>query len=211
MSAPRRPTHATESVGSRAADDSPTAPPARESVAARPAAPEAKPMIPSTSRESFGWPLWQRATATRSRAWFVVGSIVVVAILIYAATWLLPRPDATLQPTAIETDNMVMQAMKGEREAPDISTLRQFEPYHGIDVWSARSILGNTCLIAFDSAGGGRFQFQCLPPGIELALHMPVDAEATDGFGEWLPDGSVVSLHLRENTVDVFIHTPPAA
>ena len=39
----------------------------------------------------------------------------------------------------------------------------------------------------------------------DRSLHMPVVAEADDGFGEWLADG-VVSLHLRENTVDVVIH-----
>jgi hypothetical protein len=201
----------TESVGSRAADASPSAPPGRESVPARPTPPEAKPMIPTSSRESFGWRLWQRATATRSRARFIVGSIVVVAILVSAATWLLPRPDAMLRPTAGELDTRVMQAMNGERDAPDVSTFRQFEPYHDIDVWSVQSVLGNACLIAFDSVGSGRFQFQCLPPGIELALHMPVDAAANDGFGEWLPDGSVISLHLRDNTVDVFVHAPSAA
>ncbi len=202
------PVTATQSVGGGAAD-APMAPLAREGVAAGPAASEAEPVIPTTSRERFGGSLWQRATATRSRARFVVGSIVVVAILVYAATWLLPRPDATLQATALDPDNMVMRLMNGERDAPDISTLRQYEPYHGIYVWSVQSIPGNTCLIAMGSATGGRFQFQCLPPGIELTLHMPV--EANDRFGDWLPVGSVISLHLRENTVDVFVHPPPAA
>ena len=34
---------------------------------------------------------------------------------------------------------------------------------------------------------------------------------AEDRIGEWLVDGSMISLHLRENTVDVFIRSPPAA
>ena len=121
-----------------------------------------------------------------------------------------------MQPTESETDSsLFIETLIARDEDPDISTLRQFERYHDIDVWSVQvssveNSSGNTCLIAWDRRGG-RFQYECLATGIELAVHMTVVAEADDGFGEWLADGSIISLHLRENTVDVFVHSPPAA
>jgi len=191
--------------------------PARDTVAPSPPVPKAEPTISTTSREGSARSLWQRATLTQSREWFVVGSILLAAVLGSAALLLTPHPDATLQPTESETDSssVLIETMTAQDEDPDISTLRQFERYHDIDVWSVQvssveNSLGNTCLVAWDRMGG-RFQYECLATGIELALHMTVVAEADDRLGEWLADGSIISLHLRENTVDVFVHSPPAA
>jgi hypothetical protein len=166
---------------------------------------------PTTSGEGSGRPAWHRATLLRSRVWFVVGAVVIVATLIYAAIWLLtPHPDATLLPTAAEPDKSVIQELTADVGDPDISTLRHYERYREIAVWSVDNGSGDICLLAWDRGGdSGRFEFQCLPPAVELALHMPVVAEGGDGFGEWLAGGSVISLHLRENTVDVFVHPPP--
>jgi hypothetical protein len=166
---------------------------------------------PTTSGEGSGRQAWHRATLLRSRVWFVVGAVVIVATLIYAAIWLLtPHPDATLHPTAAEPDKSVIQELTADVGDPDISTLRHYERYREIAVWSVDNGSGDICLLAWDRGGGsGRFEFQCLPRAVELALHMPVVAEAGDGFGEWLAGGSVISLHLRENTVDVFVHPPP--
>ncbi|WP_275426021.1 MULTISPECIES: hypothetical protein [Microbacterium] len=38
-------------------------------------------------------------------------------------------------------------------------------------------------------------------------MHLRNDPNATDGFGDWLPEGSILSFHLRDNTVDVFIRS----
>ena len=172
-------------------------------------------LIPTTSRGRSARSLRQRATATLSREWFVVGSIVVAAIFGSAAWFLAPHPDGTLHPDATlqttESDteaDMFIESLIAQDEDPDISTLRQFERYHDIDVWSVESRSGNTCLIVWDRMGG-RVQNECLPTGIEVPVHMV--AEADDRIGEWLADGSLISLHLRENTVDVFIRSPPAA
>ena len=174
------------------------------------AEPKTEPMVPTTSGEGPGRSTWHQATLLRSRLWFIAGSFVIVATLIYAAIWLLsPHPDATLHPTD-EEDNSGIPELTADVGDPDISTLRHFGRYREIVVWSVDNGSGDTCLLAWDRGGGsGRFEFQCLPPAVELALHMPVVAEADDGFGDWLADGSVISLHLRENTVDVFIHPPP--
>ena len=92
------PVNVPASVDNRAADAAPTSAPARDSVAASPAAPKAEPTIPTTSREGSARSLWQRATLTLSREWFVLGSIVVAAILGSAAWLLAPHPDGTLHP-----------------------------------------------------------------------------------------------------------------
>ncbi|MEU1973164.1 hypothetical protein ABZ477_16030 [Microbacterium sp. NPDC019599] len=209
------PVHVTEPASPRVADDSSPAASAGESSTPAHAASTQEAMLetaPPTSRGSVVRSLRQRATATRSRAWFLVGAIVVVAILIYTATWfVVPHPDATLQPITGEMDDGVIQVLINLEQDPNSSTLRQFEGYHDIDVWSVDvSSIENglgTCLVAWDRADG-RFQYECLPPGIDLAVHMSVIAEADDGFGEWLADNSVISLHLRKNTVDVFVHPP---
>jgi hypothetical protein len=174
--------------------------------------PKSEPMTPPTSGEGPGRPTWHRATLLRSRLWFIAGSVVIVATLVYAAIWLLsPHPDATLHPAADEEDNSVIREVTANVGDPDISTLRHFERYREIAVWSVDNGSGDTCLLAWDRGGrSGRFEFQCLPAAVELALHMPVVAEGGDGFGGWLAEGSVISLHLREDTVDVFIHPPPA-
>ncbi|WP_163617428.1 hypothetical protein [Microbacterium sp. B35-30] len=203
------PVGATASVDHRTADAAPTSAPALEDTAVSPTAQRAEPMIPATSDMGSGRSLRQRATLTRSRASFMVGSIVVVAILIYAAVWLLsPHPEASLQATAAGPESSDVQALTANVGDPDMSTLHHFERYRDIEVWSVENGVGDICLIAWDR-GGGRFEFQCLPPGIELAVHMRVVAEAADGFGDWLADRSVISLHLRKDTVDVFVHPPP--
>ena len=90
--------------------------------------------------------LWQRSTLTLNREWFVLGSIVVAAILGSAAWLLAPHPDgtfhpdATLQTTESDTESsMFIESLIAQGEDPDISTLRQFERYHDIDVWSVET------------------------------------------------------------------------
>ena len=204
------PVSATASADYRTADAAQMSAPAAGNAAEGSPAQNAAP-IPTASAERSGRPVWHRATRMRSRGWFVVGPVVIVATLIYAAIWLLtPHPDATLHPTAADPDKSVIRELTANVGDPDISTLRHFERYREIAVWSVDNGSGDICLLAWDRGGGSsRFDFQCLPPAVELALHMPVVAEAGDGFGEWLADGSVISLHLRKGTVDVFVHPPP--
>ena len=209
------PLNVTASVENGGPHPASTSAPARYTVAASPAAPKGEPLVPTTSRERSVRSLWQRSTLTLSREWFVLGSIVVAAILGSAAWLLAPHPDgtfhpdATLQPTESDTESsMFIESLIAQGEDPDISTLRQFERYHDIDVWSVESRSGNTCLIVWDRMGG-RVQDECLPTGFEVSVHMVAAAE--DRIGEWLVEGSMISLHLRENMVNVFIRSPPAA
>jgi hypothetical protein len=197
-----------------------TSVPTRDTFAAGPAAPKGEPLNRTTSRERLARPPEQRSPLTLRREWIVLGSIVFAAVL-GSAAWLLGphpdgafRPDATLQPTDSDRESsMIIESLIARDEDPDISTLRQFERYHDIDVWSVQvssveNRSSNTCLIAWDRIGG-RVQHECLPTGTEVSVHMVAGAE--DRIGEWLAYGSMISLHLRENTVNVFIRSPPAA
>ena len=62
---------------------------------------------------------------------------MVAAILGSAASLRATHPDATLQLTAGEAD-LFIETLIAQDEDPDISTLRRFERYHDLDVWSAR-------------------------------------------------------------------------
>ena len=139
------PLNVTASVENGAAHPASTSAPARYTVAASPAAPKGEPLIPTTSRERSARSLWQRSTLTLSREWFGLGSIVVAAILGSAAWLLAPHPDgtfhpdATLQPTESDRESsLFIESLIARDEDPDISTLRQFERYHDIDVWSVQ-------------------------------------------------------------------------
>jgi hypothetical protein len=213
----------TPTVEKGAAGPAWTSAPAHDPNAVSPAAPKREPLIPTTAAPPSGRSLWLRPTLTLRREWFVLGSIVVAGILGSAAWLLAPQSEATLHPDAAlqltesetESSSVFVETLIAHGENPDISTLRQFERYHDIDVWSVQvssveNSSGNTCLTAWDRMGG-RFQYDCLATGLEVAVHMTVVAEADDRLGEWLADGSIISLHLRENTVDVYVHAPPAA
>lgn len=159
---------------------------------------------------------WLRVTATRSLLPLIVESVVVIAILAYATTWLLaPHPDATLQLAETEQSESESEAdpsafvltvldNNGARVEPD--TLRQFEPYRGINVFAVEhSVLPGTCVVVSDP-NSGRFDYHCVPHGVEPILHQWVG----ERFAEWLAEGSVISFHLHGNTIDVYLHPPPA-
>lgn len=201
------PVSTTASVDNHAAHDAPRS----ENAAVGPVAPKTEPVVPTTSGERPRQKEWRLPALTQSRAWWMVGSVVSVTVVLYAAIWILsPHPEATLQSTAAEPDIGLIQTLTANAGDPDMSTLRQFEQYRDIAVWSVENGRGDNCLLAWDREGG-RFEYQCQPPAIELALHMRVLAEVEDGFGDWLADGSVISLHLRQDTVDVFVHPPAPA
>jgi hypothetical protein len=171
---------------------------------------ERRPTAPSQSAAKL---LTQPHATAWTRGWFIAGSILIVVnvIILLSLTWHFgPRPDVTLQLSEAETRSDLLDVLDNREWVPDPSTLRQFEPFHDVDVWSVENDQGYVCLAAWDR-GSGRFETQCVPPRTELAMYVTVPAEAMGGFGERLPEGSFVSLHLRENTVDVYVHHPQTA
>ena len=157
---------------------------------------------------------WLRVTATRSLLPLIAESVVVIAILAYATTWLLaPHPDATLQLAETEQSvsetgpsALVLEVLDNNGASVEPDTLRQFEPYRGINVFSVEhGVLPGTCVVVSDPHSG-RFDYHCVPHGVEPILHEWVG----ERFAEWLAEGSVISFHLHESTIDVYLHPPPA-
>lgn len=174
--------------------------------------------LPGFPRERFARSLLHRAAGTTRRMRLIVVSIGVILIVLAIGigawlTWLSgPRPDATLHRAYGETNSELLEVLEYQGWNPDASTVREFEPFHDVSVWSLENGVGYVCLVGWDRTSG-RFATQCVPPGIELALYVvtTAGAPATDDFGERLPGGSFVSLHLRQDTVDVYVHDPRAA
>ncbi|MGU3643343.1 hypothetical protein ACLBXX_00125 [Microbacterium sp. C23T] len=141
------------------------------------------------------------------RAWLIAGAIVLFGVVGTAVWSLAPRPDATLQQIAVEANSDIIRVLSAQGRGPVPSTLRRFEPYHGVRVWSVEDHAGKVCFIVWDLAASGRFSIKCAPPGTDVALTLSVAQEA-DEFGQWLPDGSNVDFRFREDTVDVFVRDP---
>jgi hypothetical protein len=182
-------------------------------VVADHAAPPAEPltgMLPMTSSEGDGRSLWHRATATRRRRrGFIAVAIVAVIVLIYAITWLLgPHPDATQHRIAVEIEFADVLSTQGVSH--DSSTLRQYEPYRDIKLWSVIDDRGYFCLAAWEQGLSGRFGHQCAPQGTELFVDLEA-GQGSDSFAAWLPDDSFVRFQLRGAGVDVYLPPAPEA
>jgi hypothetical protein len=142
------------------------------------------------------------------RTWAVAGVICLFAV-VAATVWnLVLRPDATLRQIDAEGGSDVIRVLSAQGRGPDASTLRQFEPYHDVGVWSVENAAGKVCFVVWDFLASGRFSIKCAPPGREVALSLTVESEGVDDFAPWLPDGSIVDFHLRDDTVDVFVRPP---
>ncbi|KJL45096.1 hypothetical protein RS82_00445 [Microbacterium trichothecenolyticum] len=150
------------------------------------------------------------ATARRGpgRGGAIAGAIVLVVVVLAVAAWnLVPRPDATLKQIEVEANSDIIRVLSAQGRGPVPSTLRRFEPYHDVRVWSVEDHAGKVCFIVWDLAVSGRFSITCAPPGTEVALTLSVASEG-DEFGRWLLDGSEVVFRFREDTVDVFVRPP---
>ena len=165
-------------------------------------------LLPVTSGEGGGRSLWHHATATRRRRLgFIAVAIVAAIVLIYAITWLLgPHPDATQHRIAVEIEFADVLSIQGVSH--DNSTLRQYEPYRDIKLWSVIDDRGYFCLAAWEQGLSGRVGHQCAPPGTELFVDLEA-GQGSDSFAAWLPDDSFVRFQLRGAGVDVYL--PPAS
>ncbi|MFB7891704.1 hypothetical protein ACFC1I_05865 [Microbacterium sp. NPDC056044] len=152
----------------------------------------------------------QNATRRRPvRAWIVAGAVVVAGIAIAAAEWsLAARPDVTLRQVGDGAGSDITRVLNAQGMGVDVSTLREFERYHDVAVWSAVNSAGRVCFTVWDLAASGRFSSKCAPPGKEVSLTLSVDSEGDD-FGRWLPDGSSVDFRFHDDTVEVFEQPPP--
>ena len=161
-----------------------------------------------TSTEASWRTLGRRVTATPvRRASLLIGSIAVIVIAsVYAVTWLNePHVDATLHPSGLQAGR-IPSLMRAIGFDADVSLLRGYERYRGIEPWSFINPEGYQCLMAVDRYRTGVFNTQCVPPGTDLFVDLGAWPEFSDDYAEGLPDGSLIRFHLREAEVDVFLY-----
>ena len=106
---------------------------------------------PAAADISGARPRWWRRTRAGA---FLAGVAVAAATALAVAGWMLwtaPRPDATLHPTGLAPSEQVLRLTDyARRQMVEKQTLRAFEPILGLEVWSAHTGLGNTCLLIIE-------------------------------------------------------------
>jgi len=127
-----------------------------------------------------------------------IGGVVATVRVVSA-----PRPVATLQRVEATADVEMLDilALEGPGEI-NPSSLRSYESYRGVEVWSATNSFGAPCILTVDRSGGDVPGASCVPEPAELFA---------DLMGYGLPDGGRARLVFRGDTVDVFEYRPEAA
>ena len=163
-------------------------------------------------KESSLRSLLQRATRNwRGRLAWAAGTLVVAAAIVVTALLISARPDATLRPTAAETDDQV-RTLVTLAERPrlyeiDPSTLRAYGSYHGLKIWSAVNVFGSPCLVAVHRASDNLSEVRCAPFPADLIMDV---SSSGDGFDMLAGDG-IIRFIFRGDTVDAYIYLLPEA
>jgi len=157
---------------------------------------------------------WRRLASSRAgRTWLAAGAglaVVAVVAVAYGVAWLAgPHPDATLQPTNGEADLRVVGSMTWYLREVDVSTLRPYESFRGIQPWSAADSDGNPCLVLIERSTNMLLGAECTPPEGDLLADAGAWPAVRYEFGEGLPDGSIIRFHLHDGAVDAFVHLAP--
>ena len=107
----------------------------------------------SATRRSLARRLHVVAVSARSAVATAAGSLR--SRWSYAiATLVAPRPDASLAPTGAPPDDVLIAFVRNSGPIDiDLSTLRSYETFRGIEPWSAVDDYGNPCLILIDGRG----------------------------------------------------------
>jgi hypothetical protein len=156
---------------------------------------------------------WLRATSTRPRRLGVVAGATVAALaLVYAVAWVVtPHPDATLQATGNQPDGQLSTMLRfaGSLEI-DVSSLRSYETYRGLEPWSGVDAWGNACLVIIERSTESLLGAECMPREATLLADVGAWPYWHDDFATGLPDASVIRFHLDGDTVEVFLHLASA-
>ena len=151
---------------------------------------------------------------TWSRLVWVGGALVLVGGIV-AATLLLsapPRPEATLHPTGAAVDNLLYERVVGGLPllAIEPSTLRGYESYLGVEIWSGVNWFGSPCLVAVHRASGNLSEARCAPASADLIMDVSSSGDGFEGFEGRAGDG-IIRFVLRDDTVDAYVHLMPEA
>lgn len=129
----------------------------------------------------------------------VIGGTVAVAAVTRGPA---AQPDATLQPTRVLPDALVLRVLEppeAEHLEIDLNTLRNFGTQEGIEIWSAVNALGSSCIIAIHRETEDVLGASCVPPGATTFV---------DTVRHGLPVGAAYRFTLRPDAVDVHLLVP---
>ena len=142
-----------------------------------------------------------RAGWRRVPLWAYILCALALGIIIGAMVPSLfsPHPVTTLQQVPIEGKPLDFQ-MYGVRAASPV----RYESFHDLEVWSARTTQGSTCIVVANDAGEW-VATGCAPepltPSADVVFYegmRPID-------GLDLPDGSLLRFVLREDVMEIWI------
>lgn len=143
----------------------------------------------------------------------VVGALVLAAGIV-TTTLLLsaPRPDATLRPSGAAVDNRLPGLLL--RGAPrlkiEASTLRGYESYLGLEIYSGVNAFDSPCLVALHRASGNLSDVRCAPAPADLMMDVASSRDGFEGFEGRAGDG-IIRFVLRDDTVDAYVYLIPEA
>lgn len=169
--------------------------------------------LPELAREGSR-SLSQRAKAAwRSRlVWTVValamtGGIVVTILLVS-----VPRPAVTLHPTLAQADRQVQRLVLEEASwyQIDVSNLRAYGTYLGLEIWSGLNAFGSPCLVAVHRSSGSLSESRCAPPPADLIMDVSSSGDGFEGFDGIVGEG-IIRFTFRGDTVDADVYLMPQA
>lgn len=151
-------------------------------------------------------PRWSRLYWAGA-ALVLAGGIVTTTLLLSA-----PRPDATLHPTGAAVDNLLYERVVGGAHLLkiEVSTLRGYESYLGLEIWSGVNAFGSPCLVALHRASGNLSDVRCAPAPADLMMDVSSSGDGFEGFEGRDGDG-IIRFVLRDGTVDAYVYLIPEA
>jgi hypothetical protein len=183
-------------------------------IAADPDAVEAMPALAgprSFAREAGPRrPIRSPLDGARTRVVALTVGVAAATLLVAAGlyVWASPRPDAVLQLTERPPDSQATRLAGYVRHLlVDNTTLEAYEPFLGVDVYSASSALGNECLLVIEPTTDNVLGATCVPTGAEPVVYI-YDVPLF-GTGDWhrgLPAGSVVRFVLSGDSVTAWVY-----
>ncbi len=158
-----------------------------------------------------------RRAARSGAVLFALGAAATACVVLAGAAlwgWGGPRADVTLAPTSAQPQPYVLRLTDSARQLLiDKSTLRTYETYRGVELWSAASVLGNSCLLALEPTSDRLLAAGCVPPGADPIIEIyDVPVYSRDRWHDGLPTGTVVRFIQNDHTVSVWLYpgAPPS-
>lgn len=137
-------------------------------------------------------------------ALLVGGVIAVAAVVTTVISVSGPRPDAVLQQVTDEVDVPVIAMLAVEEPQLEIVvlSLRGYEPYREMELWSGVNDYDSPCLVAVHRETQDVVAASCIPSPGELYV---------DTMRHGIPDGARIRFTLRGDEVEARLLMPDGA